>query len=81
MGFYLLKIQNICDLENSEFFYYFIRKLFFSVRTFLVVTGFLENNHEASPKKQGRRQHGFDGFGRTHQFLEMGPQTYRFLEN
>ena len=24
-------------------------------------------------------QHGFDGFGRTHQFLEMGSRTHQFL--
>ena len=26
------------------------------------------------------RQHGFDGFGRTHQFLEEGSRTHQFAK-
>ena len=29
---------------------------------------------------QWRRQHGFDGFGRTHQFFERGSRTHQFLD-
>ena len=28
---------------------------------------------------QWRRKHGFDGFCRTHQFLEIGSRTHQFL--
>ena len=28
---------------------------------------------------QGRRWHGLDGFGRTHQFSESGSRTHQFL--
>ena len=28
---------------------------------------------------QWRRQHGFDGFGRTHQFFERGSRTHQFF--
>ena len=30
--------------------------------------------------QQWWRQHGFDGFGRTHQFLEEGSRTHQFWE-
>ena len=29
---------------------------------------------------QGRSWHGFDGFGRTHQFSEMGSPTHHLFE-
>ena len=28
---------------------------------------------------QWRRQHGFDGFGRTHQFFERGSRTHQIF--
>ena len=50
----------------------------FGVIDWQLLKGWLHSGKNA-PKYQGPRQHGFNGFGRTHQFLEEGSRTHQFL--
>ena len=51
-----------------------------TIQTYCLFSDFWFTLNQKFIKVQGRRQHGFDGFGRTHQFSEISHETHHLWE-